>query len=103
MTNTREENAAYLAREEQELELKRTGKLGQGRLNAMQTCVVHNYCGGEFSHLMGKSEAKACGDPLLYFLVLEAEDAESMEELARRVDTARNELEDLCFKLEGLE
>lgn len=65
-------------------------------LNESQQMVARSYCNGEMSHVDSEEAADECGDKLFLFLLRETGDAKSMSEALSRIESAKNQLQELC-------
>ena len=62
------------------------------KLSPSQVLVRALYADGEFSYVNTRRQLGSCGDTLFEFLMLEAYDAESVEEFRGMLDTAIGQL-----------
>jgi hypothetical protein len=72
--------------------------------NKAQQIVQQTYGGGDYAHLTTLDECRDAGDTLFTFLMIEladSEDCSTLEEAARRVDSATDQLGEVFTALQS--
>ncbi len=65
-------------------------------LNTTQLAITRDYQNGQFSHITNLAQAENCGDSLLHFMLLQAEDEPGYQELFQRYRSAAEDLFSFC-------
>jgi len=69
------------------------------KLSALQKKIAEHYNAGEYDHIKTMEDAQHAGDSLFTFCINEAEDAERLDVLKRRIEIAMEDLQHLLHSL----